>query len=355
MSYEPENPTSDIPDDAQAWLFREFTNLQRESLGLQQQIDNLDTGLLVYGANIPGTGNVWDDLNAANFTGEEYAGVDGCASTALSIKENALVTFGHNLISYVWQGPQGVCVGLGGTYTAVSTDLSPLGTGDHTALANRNAADSHPQTAVGGRGGTSDLQADQFEQDQNLSNHIANTSNPHTVRHDQLPDVDVDPANPHSQYQLKLPGMFLGGTVSSFTLNTTDSKLINYTLGAQIHWPDDNDVDQIAGEITIPQNGIYRFTAQVIGTQGNDNKEEEITLKLNISGGPSPDRINIDYWEVATDKTRNRSLKTTFTRPAYAGEVYSLWMHATTGLGTWTTELCTFEITQYALIDELIP
>ena len=32
--------------------------------------------ILVYGALIPGTGNVWDDLNATDFTGEEYAGVD---------------------------------------------------------------------------------------------------------------------------------------------------------------------------------------------------------------------------------------------------------------------------------------
>ena len=307
--------------------------------------------ILVYGASIPGTGNVWDDLNVADFTGEEYAGVDGCVATALSIKTNSLVTFGHNLVAYIWQGPQGVCVGLGGTYAAVAGDLAPIGTGDHSILANRDQTDSHPQAAV------TDLVADQNAQDSRLSAlevHPPLTTNPHQVRHDQLTDI-TDPVDPHPQYQQKGVSMLLGGTTDNFTLNSSDSKLVNYSQSAQWHWPDDDDINAAAGEITIPEDGIYRHTFQIMGDQGNDTKEEWIELRLDISGGPDPGRTRADILDVTTDKTSGRSLKTTFSRPRYANEVVSLWMWASSGLGTFSVEATTFEIIKIADISELTP
>ncbi len=367
MTYTPENPTSDIGEDAQAWLAREFDQI-RLYLDECCQEEESTSELLVYGSLVPGTGNVWDDVNANDFTGEEYAGVDGCASTALSIKDNAVVFFGHNGVSYIWLGPTSVCVGTGGTYTSTSGDYGPLGTGDHSALSNRDVADSHPQTAIGGRGSTADLQADQLEQDQNLSNHIGNSNNPHntahtnlssgigTNTHDQIDDhIDNVVTDPHPQYQQKGVSMLLGGTTDNFTLNSSDSKLVNYSQSAQWHWPDDNDIDPTNGEITIPEDGIYRHTFQILGDQGNDTKEEWIELRLDISGGPTPGRTRADILDVTTDKTSGRSLKTTFSRPRYANEVVSLWMWASSGLGTFSVEATTFEIIKIADISELTP
>lgn len=305
--------------------------------------------LLSYGESIPGAGNVWDDLNAHDFTGHQYAGQDGCASTALSIKTNATVFFGHNGISYIWMGRQGVCVGVGGTHTAQANDLAPLGTGDHAVLSNRNIADQHSQSAI------TDLVSDQAQQDLNLQNHVNDGGNPHNVQHSQLPDVDPDPQDPHSQYQQKGVSMVMGGTTSSFTLNATDSKLVNYAFSAQWHWPDDNDVDPVNGEITIPEDGIYKFTAHILGDQGNDTKEEWIELRIDVQNGPDPGRGRIDILEVATDKTTGRCLQASWTRAAYAGEVYSLWMWASSGLGTFTVDGTTFEIQKTADIGELVP
>ncbi len=367
MSYEPENPTSDIGTDAQAWLARQFEALSNEFILVRSEMPE-GGEVETYGALVSGTGNVWDDVNANDFTGEEYAGVDGCASTALSIKTNSIVFFAHNGVSYIWLGPTGVCVGLGGTYTSVQGDYGPLGTGDHSILTNRDQADAHPQTAIEGRGSATDLQADQLEQDQNLSNHIGNSNNPHntshtnlssgigTNTHDQIDDhIGNVVTDPHPQYRQKGPSMLLGGTVDSFTLNSTDSKLVNYSLSAQWDWPDDLDIDPVSGEITIPEDGIYTFTAHVLGDQGNDTKEEWIELKMDKAGGSSPGRQRIDILEVPTDKTSGRCVQATYTRPAYIDEVYSLWMWASAGLGTFSVEATTFEIRKIAEISELSP
>ena len=367
MSYEPENPTPGLDEDSQAWLAREFDQIRLYLDECCQEGEDTSE-VLVYGSLIPGTGNVWDDVNANDFTGEEYAGVDGCASTALSIKDNAIVFFGHNGVSYIWLGPTSVCVGTGGTYTSTSGDYGPLGTGDHSALSNRDVADSHPQTAIGGRGGAADLQADQLAQDQNLSNHIGNSNNPHNTSHTNLSSgigtnthaqiddhIDNVVTDPHPQYQLKQPAMLMGGTTNNFTLNTTDSKLVNYSVSAQWNWPDDNDIDPVNGDITIPEDGIYIFTAHIVGDQGNDTKEEWIELKMDRSGGPDPERFRIDIESVDTDKTSGRALQATFTRPAYTTETYSLYMWASAGLGTFNVENTTFEIKKIADISELSP
>lgn len=327
--------------------------------------------VVTYGAVIPGTGNVWDDVNAYDFTGHPYA-----SGSCLAILPNAIVTFGHNGISYLYEGPRDVCIGLGGDYATVQDDYAPLGTGDHSILINRDAADAHPMSAVTGLMADQTrqdedltahksaapahtmtqiegLNADQARQDTNHSNHLADLNNPHQVRHDQLPDVDPDPTNPHPQYDRAHVGLLMGGTVNNFTLNTTDSKLVNYSLHAQYNWPDDDDVNPVAGEITIPEDGVYQFTAHILGDQGNDNKEEWIELKINVAGGPDPGRERIDILEVATDKTTGRCLQATWTRGAYVGEVYSLWMWASTGLGTFAVEAVTFEAIKQADIGEL--
>ena len=322
-----ENPP--LAESLEGQALAEF--LGRQLLKISQSLASIDTEggeVITYGASISGVGNVWDDLNVMDFTGEEFAGVDGCAATALSIKTNAIVTFGHSATAYIWEGPRGVCVGLGGNYAAVATDLVPIGTADHALLTNRDSADQHPQSAIEGRGSHANLEADQISQDGRLSTlessqavqdgrldtletHPPLTDNPHGVRHDQLPDVGIDPLDPHPQYDRAHVGLLLGGTTNNFTLNTTDSKLVNYSLSAQYNWPDDNDINPVTGEITIPEDGIYQFTAHVLGDQGNDTKEEWIELRIDVVGGPDPGRSRIDILEVATDKTTGRCLQAT--------------------------------------------
>lgn len=140
------------------------------------------------------------------------------------------------------------------------------------------------------------------------------------------------------------PGCYLGGTTDTFTLNTTDSKLVNFSTSNQWNWFDENSINPSTGEITVPKSGFYRVTANILGTQGNSTKEEYILLKLDISGGPSPGRIDIAFVDVTTDKTNLRQPSSTATRFLTEGEILSLYMWASASLGTFTTTVTTFEI-----------
>ncbi len=140
------------------------------------------------------------------------------------------------------------------------------------------------------------------------------------------------------------PGCYLGGTTSTFTLNSTDSKLVNYSVSDEWNWEDEDYINPTAGEITIPLTGYYRCTAHILGTQGNSTKEEYILLKLDVVGGPDPGRFDIAFVDVTTDKTSIRNPSATFTRLFTAGEVLSLYMWASSSLGTWNTTSSTFEI-----------
>ena len=432
----------------------------------------LGAEVLTYGALIAGTGDVWTDVNATDFTGHPYA-----IGTALEIKTNAIVTFGHNLISYLWQGPRGVTVGVGGTRVSVSDDYSPLGTADHSLLNNREIADAHPTAAVTG------LDAKQASQDSAISantglinTHTARTDNPHSTTHTILTDrgdadahpmsaitglvadqqrqddalataIDIhalpaaaydfnniwwsqaqlevyffaqvqgsllsntpwapvpaaiynilvvkdvkssapqnihnsirinsngdwgvwdelylrsgldystllqagwtrfwseknhaDQGDPHPQYELKRPGMILGGTTNSFTLNTSDSKLVNYSQSGEIYTS--GNVNATAGEITIPSNGVYRVLVNVLGLQGNDTKEEWIELKLDVAT-VDPERYTIGFVDVTTDKTSTRQVLSIATRPFVQNQVLSVYMWASSGLGTFTVVGSSFEV-----------
>ena len=128
-----------------------------------------DITVEVYSAAITdnaGNGTVAGDCAATDFTGNKYA-----RDQALFIQSNHLVTFTHKDIAYLWVGPAPVSVGIGGSYTPAGTDFAAVGTSDHTVLSNRDTADQHPQTAIGGRsGGGSDLKLDQDIQDGRLGN-----------------------------------------------------------------------------------------------------------------------------------------------------------------------------------------
>ena len=297
----------------------------------------LGAEVLTYGASIAGTGNVWTDVNATDFTGHPYA-----VGAALEIRANAVVTFGHNNISYLWQGPRGVTVGVGGTHVSIQADYSVMGTNDHALLNNREIADAHPTAAVTG------LDAKQASQDTAISNntsaisaHVGRTDNPHSVTHAQMPDVGPDPSDPHPQYVQKKPIMALGGTIDSFTLNTTDSKLVNYTESGEEYTS--GSVNPTTGEITIPEDGTYTLVSNVLGLQGNSTKEEWIELKLDVTV-VNPERYTIGFLDVTTDKTVVRQVQSIGSRPFTAGMVCSLYMWASAGLGTFTVSGISFEL-----------
>ena len=307
-------------------------------------------GTVTYGATITddaGDGTPHGDLNATNFTGHPYA-----EGTALRIQANAVVTFGHKAIAYLWTGPSDVTVGIGGSHTAVATDLTPIGTADHALLVNREAANAHPQSAV------TSLVTDQQTQDNRLTSleqHPPLQTNPHQVTHDQLVGISPEP-DPHPQYAKKLPGMVMFGGASNFTLNTTESKLINYPGACQWNWTDQGDIDPVAGEITIPQEGIYSITGGLIGYQGNDTKEEWMEMRMQIaSANPSAGTYLVAEREIPTDKTNIRSLLSTAVRRLYQNDVISLWIWGSTGLGTFTVDSTTFEVVQIAEISDLAP
>ena len=341
---------SDLPPNLQAprrelveWLVRNFRGLHYWSVEIDNSIEGLE-GIVTYGASITddaGDGTAHGDLNATDFTGHQYADPD--VPTSLQILSNAVVTFGHKAIAYQWQGPSDVTLGIGGSYTAIATDLVPIGTADHNILVNRSLADQHPTSAITGLDTKQASQdADILANTQNINNHKADYNNPHQVNHSQLPDVDPDPNDPHPIYQKVLPSIVMGGTTDSFTLNTTDSKLVNYSLSGEFGGSVGN-VDPTTGEITIPSDGIYTVTANVLGDQGNDTKEEWIELKLDVTVvGATRDIIG--FLDVTTDKTSTRQLISIATRGFQAGAVLSLWMWASSGLGTFTVYGTSFEV-----------
>ena len=377
-----------------------------------------ESSVISYGANPTadaGDGTVAGDMNATNWTGHPFA-----AGTCLSIETAHVVTVGHKDVSYLYQGPRGVCVGVGGDYVTTATDYSVLGTADHSLLQQRDAANAHPMTAVTGlttdqqrqddahtahtgasadahpmaaiTGLTTDqarqdtnltnhtgaaadahpmaaitgLVGDQSRQDTNLNNHMGAAADAHPMaaitglvvdqsRQDTNLSDHIAHADPHPQYYNQArgdaryrqlaPGIVVGGDASSFSLGTTQTKLTNYEFGYAWNAPG-GVFDTAAGQIDVPEDGVYRFTASVIGTQGNTTKEEVIILNLDITNGPLPEqgREPIGEREVPTDKTDVRSITAVATRPFYAGQVLSLWMEASAGLGTFTVLRTTFEI-----------
>ena len=160
--------------------------------------------------------------------------------------------------------------------------------------------------------------------------------------------------DPHPQYQKKLPGMVLGGGADNFTLNTTQSKLVNYPLAGQWNWTDQDDIDPAAGEITIPATGIYTVTGSLIGYQGNTNKEEWMEMRFRVVNGGTTD-YRVAEREIPTDKTDIRSLLFTLTRVFTAGDVLSLWVWGSTGLGTFTVDATTFEVIKIAEQSDIVP
>ena len=78
------------------------------------------SGVSSRNGQVTGTGDVLTHFNAMDWTGHQYA---GAPVTAFGIPANAIASFAYDTATYVWYGPKGVNVGLGGDYVAIAGDL----------------------------------------------------------------------------------------------------------------------------------------------------------------------------------------------------------------------------------------
>lgn len=149
-------------------------------------------------------------------------------------------------------------------------------------------------------------------------------------------------------WQNQSPGgtlAILGGSPANFSLGTGNTDLINWQYG-DAYGDMDGQFDQAAGRITIPYNGTWRLHAQVVGNQGNTNKEEVMRLRIRFANaGPDNGIYTVDNFQISDDKNSDRAMGATWTVPAMTGgtEIY-LVMQASTGLGTFSFERATFEV-----------
>ncbi len=161
-----------------------------------------------------------------------------------------------------------------------------------------------------------------------------------TVGNNDYVNEHIDAADPHPQYKMKLGGWSLFGTVDNFIFNTTASKLVNYSDEDNWDGGGSAPLDATNGEITIPEDGLYRIVALLIGEQGNNTKEESMILEIDVNST----RFTISVFDVATDKTDLRSFNSVFTRRFLQDDVVSLYAVATADMGTFTVESTTFEV-----------
>lgn len=144
---------------------------------------DLRTDVVSKGEQVPGAGNVWDDVNAYMFTGPDSDG-----QGRMCIGPGDLGYVGHGGIVYRYFGPGSVCIGAGGAGGAyphrvtVSEDWVATGTADHGALSNRDDVDAHPQAAITG------LVTDQATQNGRLDTVETDTGQLRT-EHDALSDA----------------------------------------------------------------------------------------------------------------------------------------------------------------------
>jgi hypothetical protein len=140
------------------------------------------SGVIVYSktvpASVPGTSNVWDDVNAHTFTG------DYTTAGVLNIQTNHVVTIVHDGTAYNWVG--GAPIDIGATSGTTTTSADYVGSGGVT--------DHEDLTSIGTK------THDEIEADLTTTlNHIGeNNPHPESASVDSLTAHTDDP-NPHTQ------------------------------------------------------------------------------------------------------------------------------------------------------------
>ena len=198
----------------------------------------------------------------------------------------------------------------------------------------------------------------------NLDSHIghlySSPDDPHGIQaHTDVTDIhfsdapnDGDVYARQSLAWLKMPPPDIGalyGTTDAFTMGTSPTVLLNYASSGE-NGNFVGNVHSTSGLIIIPETGLYRIKAWVFGTQGNNTKEETMRLGLRIVNTVSQDG---DYpkwaFDVATDKTNERSFMFSQTLSLPQMAFLALYMNATASMGTFTVVDTTFEIERLIL------
>ena len=129
----------------------------------------------------------------------------------------------------------------------------------------------------------------------------------------------------------------LAGDANSFGLGGSITTITGYAASwaSETYIDGGGSVTPANGIIVAPVTGAYNVVCNIIGQQGNDNKEEAMFLwvRSNLQGD-----FRVGALEVATDKTDWRQMSASITLLLTAGEQISLGMSATTGLGTFNFE-----------------
>lgn len=135
----------------------------------------------------------------------------------------------------------------------------------------------------------------------------------------------------------------LYGNVSSPTLGSKNV-VINYTDAGNTAHFDGTPPNKSTGVITIPDEGLYRVSGRLMGTQLDDTKEEDILLYLRQKSSDFP----IALKHVATDKSTLRLLQGYQPLFCDVGDTLSLVVEASTGMGSLTNAEALLEV-EFAL------
>ncbi len=105
-------------------------------------------------------------------------------------------------------------------------------------------------------------------------------------------------------------------------------------------------VNDATGEITVVVPGLFRVSASIQGDQGNNSFNEAAILFLRINGTD----YDLAGYEIPNNKTTTRSwnasrLISLTTVPA----VVSIGLYATAGLGTFTFQAGSFDLSAYQI------
>ncbi len=154
-------------------------------------------------------------------------------------------------------------------------------------------------------------------------------------------DVDLVP-DPHTQYQFKQPTVSIYGSFDNFTLNTTDSRVDDYTSIIGTSGGDASNGDVSTGIIDITSTGTYEVEAFTQGTQSSGLNNETVELLLDIDAT----RTTIDSVDISNSSNSEVSLKSSFTIDLTSGSSLSLYMTASDDLGNFTPRYATFKVKQ---------
>ncbi len=140
---------------------------------------------------------------------------------------------------------------------------------------------------------------------------------------------------------LDTSGYILYGDADSLVnLDTTAKQIQNYEFSGFWSGAQPSKVDPVAGTITIQDAGIYSVIGAISGNQQTARQNETIALIIDVDGNQAA----LDVAELASVQNTARAMYGGAVRALNGGEVLSLWMEASAGLGVFDFISTSFEI-----------